>query len=150
MTNTDHKIQRCGSDDYAWCGGAARQAGLVSTCRAVRGVRGAVGAAAHEPRLPRPAPPARPPPSARTSAPLPPRHVARRSARPPRRLRPSEIHRRATRLVTSFHTRVSTRSGTDTPVRSTLAPSQRRAHYMLVDGVALSDSMLTAKEMYIF
>lgn len=127
MTNTDHKIQRCGSDDYAWCGGAARQAGLVSTCRAVRGVRGVVGAAVHEPRLPRPAPPARPPPSARTSAPLPPRHVARRSARPPRRLTERDTPTRHTTRHEFSHARLnSQRNQYSCPVY-TSAPTAARA-----------------------
>lgn len=121
----------CGTDGCAWCGGAARRAGRgAPACRAARGVRSAAGAAARGSRRPpRPAPPARPPPSARTSAPLPPRHAALRSARPRRRFTTasSTDSPRATDRG-GLYTRAPARRGTDTPLRRTLAPSRRRAH----------------------
>ncbi|CAH2087059.1 unnamed protein product [Euphydryas editha] len=111
----------CENDGCAWCGGAARRAGHgVPTCRAVRGVRSAVGAVVNEPhRSPRPAPPARPPQSARTFAPLPPRHAALRSARPPRRFTEQDTRtRHAHTDLDRLYTRAPTRRGTNTPLQT--------------------------------
>lgn len=125
---TDHKLRRCGSDDCVCFGGAARLAGLVSACPAARGGRGAAGAGVCGLLLPRPAPPARPPPSARTSAPLPPRHAAWPPRRPPRARYTNAPHN----FELILHARLNSQRNRYSSTTDTSALATARAHYVPV------------------